>query len=208
MPIEKNTKMSLDKRQALDETKMKAIVIFDIIGKPAEHLVETLEQFITAVDNEKGINVLSKNIKEPVSMKEQEGFYTTFAEVEVEIEEFLYLFVLLFKYMPAHIEIVYPEIIAFSNNGWNDILNELARRLHGYDEIARMMQIEKEMLLKKIHELGGEIPQGVQQLSQTYFQDKKKEDQKDQEEQKPKKTKEKSISDKKEKSSKKPKTKK
>jgi hypothetical protein len=70
----------------------------------------------------------------------------------------------MFKYMPAHIEIIQPELIALSNNGFNDILNELTRRLHGYDEIARIMQIEKQILLKKIQELGGEIPAQIMPL--------------------------------------------
>ena len=88
-------------------------------------------------------------------MKEQKNFYTTFTEVEVEAEDILYLTILMFKYMPAHIEIISPEIIALTNNGFNDILNELARRLHAYDEIARVMQMEKHALLEKIKELGG-----------------------------------------------------
>jgi len=46
-----------------------------------------------------------------------------------------------------------PELIALTNNGWNDVLNELTRRLHGYDEIARVLQIEKNVLEKKLREI-------------------------------------------------------
>ena len=52
--------------------------------------------------------------------------------------------------MPVHIEVLYPELIALTNNGWNDVLNELTRRLHGYDEIARIVNIEKSILEKKL----------------------------------------------------------
>ena len=86
----------------------------------------------------------------------KKGFYTTFAEIEVEVEEILYLAILMFKYMPAHIEIVEPELIVLTNNGWNDILNELTRRLHGYDEVARVLQVEKDILEKKLREVLGE----------------------------------------------------
>ena len=55
--------------------------------------------------------------------------------------------------MPAHVEIIHPELIALTNNGWNDIFNELTRRLHGYDEIARILQVEKNILEKKLREL-------------------------------------------------------
>ena len=144
-----------------DKLKVSAIMILDIIGRPPEHLVESLEKIIEQMEKEKGVTLKSKKIKEPVLMKDQKDFYTTFAEIEIEVDEILYLAALMFKYMPAHIEIISPEILALSNNGFNDILNELIRRLHGYDEIARVMQIEKQILLKKIQELGGEIPEQV-----------------------------------------------
>ena len=136
-----------------------AVMILDVIGRPPEHLIASLEEIINKIDEEKGVTVKRKEIKKPELMKDQKNFYTTFGEVEIEVEELLYLVMLLFKYMPAHIEIISPELIALTNNGWNDILNELARRLHGYDEIARILQIEKQTLLKKIQELGGEIPE-------------------------------------------------
>jgi len=147
-----------------DNVKVSAVMILDIIGRPPEHLVKSLEKIIEEMGKEKGVTLKSKQIKEPTLMKDQKDFYTTFAEIEVEVDEILYLAILMFKYMPAHIEIIQPELIALSNNGFNDILNELTRRLHGYDEIARIMQIEKQILLKKIQELGGEIPAQVMPL--------------------------------------------
>ncbi len=140
-----------------DKLKVNAVIILDIIGRPPEHLVESLEMIIENIGKEKGVTIKSKQIKEPVLMKDQKNFYTTFAEIEVEVDEILYLTILMFKYMPAHIEIISPEIIALSNSGFNDILNELVRRLHGYDELARVMQVEKQVLLKKIQELGGDL---------------------------------------------------
>ncbi len=142
-------------------TKVSVVMILDIIGRPPKHLVESLEKIIENMDKEQGVTLKSKKIKEPTLMKDQKDFYTTFAEIEVEVDEILYLAILMFKYMPAHIEIISPELITLSNNGFSDILSELARRLHGYDEIARIMQMEKHVLLKKIQELGGEIPAGI-----------------------------------------------
>ena len=52
--------------------------------------------------------------------------------------------------MPAHIDITYPENIKMSNYGFGAILNELARRLHGYDEVTRVVQMEKNILEKKL----------------------------------------------------------
>jgi len=130
-----------------------AVLILEVIGRPKEHLTETLNNIINELDNEKGVIVKSKKINEPVLMKDQKDFYASFVEVEVEVERILDLAILIFKYMPAHIEIIYPEIIALQNNDWNDILNELTRRLHGYDEVARIIQNEKGILERKLREV-------------------------------------------------------
>jgi hypothetical protein len=147
---EGDTEMSLKNEE---KKGIRAIFIFEIIGKPKEHLVETLNQIIDAIDKEKGVRVAAKEVKEPIELKENKEFFTTFAEIEVEIEEVLMLAGLMFKYMPAHIEVIEPEIIALSNNGWSEILSELTRKLHGYDEVARILQTEKAILENKLRSL-------------------------------------------------------
>jgi len=137
-----------------EETRgIQAAMIFESIGRPPEHIKEALENLVNEIDKEKSVKVTSRKINEPILMKDQKDFYTTFAEVEVEVEDVLHLVILMFKYMPAHIEIIYPELIVLTNTGWNDVLNELARRLHAYDEVTRVTQVEKNILEKKLREL-------------------------------------------------------
>jgi len=138
-----------------DKNKITAMFVLDVIGRPPEHLTTSLNNIIGELDKEQGVSVKVKDIKEPRLLDKSKGFYTTFAEVEVEVDEILYLAILLFKYMPAHIEIIEPEMLVLTNNGWNDVLNELVRRLHGYDEIARAMQMENYALKQKITEITG-----------------------------------------------------
>lgn len=137
-----------------EETKgIRAVFILEVIGRPPEHLIETLEKMIGEIGEEKNIDIKSKEIKKPTLMKDQKEFYTTFAEIEIEAEVVLDFIRLLFKYMPAHVEIISPEVITLTNNGWNDVLNELVQRLHGYDEISRITKVEKDVLEKKLKEL-------------------------------------------------------
>ena len=139
---------------SLSETKnIRAIMIIEVIGRPPEHLTETLENIAKNISEEKGVRVVEKEVNSPITMKENKDFYTSFAEIEVEVEAIMQLVALMLKYMPAHIEIISPEFIASTNNGWNDILNETVRRLHGYDEVARIIQTEKTILEKKLREL-------------------------------------------------------
>ena len=136
------------------ETKgIRAVLVVEVLGRPPEHLKETLGQIATSIDEEKGVVVKKKKINEPVELEKEKGFYSSFAEIEVEVEEIANLAILMFKYMPAHIEIISPELIALTNNGWNDILNELTRRLHGYDEVARVLMNEKAIMQKQLEEL-------------------------------------------------------
>ncbi len=136
-----------------EETKgIRASLILEVLGRPPEHLVETLKKLEGDIGNEKGVEIKDTKIKEPVELKDKKGLYTGFAEIEVEVEEISLLARLMFKYMPAHIEVISPELIALTNNGWGDILSEIIRRLHGYDEVARVIQSEKQILEKKLKE--------------------------------------------------------
>ena len=144
--------MKLSKKDS--ETKgINAILVFEIIGKPPKKLIEVLEDVIKKIGEEKGVEVKAKEIKEPVLMKNQKDLYTTFADVEIKVEEIAHLAILMFKYMPAHIEVVSPELIALTNNGWGDIFSELTRRLHAYDEVARVLRFQNNQLKEKLKEL-------------------------------------------------------
>ena len=139
---------------SLDETKnIRAVFILEIVGRPPEHLTDTLKNIVDKMKEEKGVSIKDFKINEPALMKDQKDFYTNFAEIELEVENSLKLLLMVFQYMPAHIEITYPENIKLTNDGFGGILNELARRLHGYDEVARVIQIEKNILEKKLKAL-------------------------------------------------------
>ena len=148
------------KKTDLKTKGIRTVFILEIIGRPKEHLVQTLDKLIEAINKEKGVRVIEKKIKDPVELKNNKDFYTTFAEIEIEVEGILQIALLMFKYMPANIEIIEPELIALSNNGFNEIFNELARRLHAYDEMARILQIQTAKLQKDLKEHGFEIKDG------------------------------------------------
>jgi len=136
-----------------DTRNIHAVFIIEVLGKPPEHLTEALEQIIGRIKEEKGVQISRYKINEPVKMRNSEEFYTNFMEVELEFGHIEKLVGLLFKYMPAHVEVVEPELIALTNSSWTEFLSELVRRLHGYDEIARIIQNEKVILEKKLREM-------------------------------------------------------
>jgi len=133
--------------------KINAIFVIEVMGRPPEHLTATLDDLAKKIGEENGIKIKETKINTPVLMKDQKDFYTSFAEIEIEAEKIISLVILMFKYMPAHIEILSPQNISLTNAEWGDILSELTRRLHGYDEVARILQTEKNILEKRLKEV-------------------------------------------------------
>jgi hypothetical protein len=118
-------------------------------------LKKVLENMAEKMGEEKGIVVKDKKINEPKELEKKKGFYTSFAEIEVEADNINLISGIMFRYMPAHVEILSPENISLQNNDFTMLFNELTRRLHGYDEIARVLQAQKKMLEKKLQEKTG-----------------------------------------------------
>ena len=76
--------------------------------------------------------------------------------MEIEADKIETIAMIMFKYMPANVEIVSPEKITLSNLSWGEVLSELIRKLHAYDEVARVIQVEKAILEKKLAALEAE----------------------------------------------------
>ncbi len=136
-----------------EEKPIHMAIILEVMGRPPEHLIASLEELIKGLSQEKDIKVLDKKIHPPKELEKQKGFYTTFAEVELKVETFTSLIVVSMKYMPAHIEIISPEKVTVSNNLLSEYFSELQKRIHTYDEVVRLLQNEKAILEKKLKDV-------------------------------------------------------
>ena len=134
-------------------SEIKAALILQAIGRPPEHLKKVVEDIVEKIKGEKGTKVLRAEVKDPTPLKEEPTLFSTFCEVEVEVEEPAYLMMLTFKYAPSNVEIFSPEKIELSNNNFAELLSEMARKLHQYDEVARILQMQRQQLEQKVLEL-------------------------------------------------------
>ncbi len=125
-----------------EEKKIVAVMIIEVLGRPEKYLIETLEDIIKQISAEQGIKVVKTKIREPHLLKDQKDLFTSFAEIEVESDEILPVIGLTFKYMPSHIEIIEPEKFSITNYDLGDMLNEITRRLHRYEELVKGMQFQ------------------------------------------------------------------
>ncbi|MFH1500526.1 MAG: hypothetical protein ABIE22_01115 [archaeon] len=132
--------------------KINALVILEMLGRPKEYLKETMEGLVEKVGKEKGVNILKKKINEAKEIEEK-GIFSCFTELEVEFEDINSMLIVTFLYMPSHIEVVTPEQIKIKNADLDTMFNELCRRLHQYDEIAKRLTIENTILKKRFQEV-------------------------------------------------------
>lgn len=133
--------------------KILASLMIEILGKPPEYVKESLQSLVTRMGSEKGVKVVNKVYHEPILVEGSKELYTTFAEIEAEFDTLAHYFMVLFTYMPSHVEIIQPEKIEVSNSHLNELSNAITQRLHGYDAVAKNMIMEKNLLTKKLKEV-------------------------------------------------------
>lgn len=139
--------------------KIKAMFIFEILGRPPEHIKETLSQLIDKLAELPGVEISSKKVHEPKKL-EKEGakdLFTTFAEVEILGKDLNTIIMLVFHALPSHVEIIEPDELTFKNFDISGLLSDLTLKLHRYDEIAKAITIERNILANKLKEIKGEI---------------------------------------------------
>lgn len=133
--------------------KIRAQLIMEVLGTPQDYVGEVIEDLRKEIEKESGVSLISFNIGQPKEIKDAKDFYTGFLDVEIELEKLSLLFGMCFKYMPAHLELIYPERMNLSNVETAELLNFLITKLHGYDEVARVLQFQNERLGKEIQDL-------------------------------------------------------
>jgi hypothetical protein len=137
--------------------KLQVTYVFEILGRPAAHIVEALNLLVTKLGNEKGVKVTNQTVREPVLVKDSQDIYTTFAEVDAELESWTNYFGVLFAYMPAHVEIVSPQEVRLKNADFNELGNKLLARLHDYDAITKKSLFERDFVIKELQKVAPDV---------------------------------------------------
>lgn len=136
-------------KEKIEKGAVHAIFVIEMAGRPPEHVSQALETIVDAFGKQKGVEMIMKKIHEP---KPIEKLFSCFAEIEFICDDFARLLNLIFYFMPSSIEIVEPENIKLTAADANNIANDISTRLHQYDAIAKKLQIENAIILKKAEE--------------------------------------------------------
>ncbi len=133
-------------------SKLQVQFIIEILGRPPEHLVEALQTVVLRLNAESGVKVLEKSFNEPKPVEDSNDLHTTFVDLILEIDNIGIFFQTLFTYMPAHVELISPEKMEFSNADINDLSNKTLGRLHEYDALAKKFMNDRKELIKQLYE--------------------------------------------------------
>lgn len=138
---------------------IKSMFIFEIMGRPPEHIKQVMEEFIDKLSEIQGIKIISRKVHEPKLIQNEKvtDIFTTFAEVEMSLVSINLVFDVVLNMLPAHIEIIEPEDIRIKNVELSSSLSNLAVKLHRYDEVAKAALIHEDRFKKKIEELQAKI---------------------------------------------------
>lgn len=132
---------------------MQVQFILEIMGKPPEHVYQTLQSLVDKIGGEKGIKILEKTLHNSVPLKESKELYTAFAEILAELDSVENYFAIIFSYFPANIEVISPKGFSLSLDKLNELGNFLVGRLHEYDNITKTLMGENTILSNKLKEV-------------------------------------------------------
>lgn len=133
------------------ERPIEARMILEILGRPAEHIVSTLEELVNRLKNENGVKVLKHKVYPPILAKDSKDIYTTFAEIELEFASLPVYMGIIFAYMPANIEIISPERFNLSNIELSSLGSSVLDKLHFYESVAKRLVSEREILKQQLN---------------------------------------------------------
>jgi hypothetical protein len=138
---------------------LKAKIIIEIMGRPPEHIKEALNTLVIKMGSEKGIKILDKNYHEPEKVEKTDNLWTSFAEVDLEIETLEHFFNMLIIYMPSHVEIYEPDKFKLDAPALNNLSNFVVSKLHKIDGLAKSAINERDILINKLEYLrkGGKM---------------------------------------------------
>ena len=124
-----------------DNNKFRAKTIIEILGKPKEHVEETLKTYVKALEKDVKFKIISSEFAD-AEEQEQDELFSAFAELEIETNELEHLFGFCFDYMPASIDIIEPENLTILSHQLNTIVNDLQGKLHTLDMAVKQLKNE------------------------------------------------------------------
>ena len=120
--------------------------IIEVIGYPADHVDNTLNQIIEKLEKEDGIRIIAKIIHKSKQLKK---FFSAFAELELDIDNLQKTVQFCLDYHPSSIEIQDKETLKIETLELTKSLNDILATLHRYNMLTKNLEAQLIKLDKK-----------------------------------------------------------
>lgn len=114
----------------MENPRVKAKVIVEMLGTPKEHVEGTLRAYVDALPKKEKVEVLAADFAEP---EERDELFMVFVELDILFKDTLHLLDFCFESMPSSVEVLEPETLSIDAASFTGILNDLQARLHTVD---------------------------------------------------------------------------
>ena len=135
--------------------------IIDIVGKPKEHVEKAIKLVIEKIKEMDGVNVEKTDIAKTKSLKNEKlgkteekiqkeagELFSTFAEIDLYVNNIDTLSLFTFQFMPSSIEIIEPEFLKIRAVDISKAFNDAIAKVHSADLIVKKMSFENAALRK------------------------------------------------------------
>lgn len=149
--MSRETKMGRKEiKQRVADGWIRATVLFEIAGNPKKHVEDTLKLYLDNISQDESIITLKEDLEEAINIEDQ-GVYSTAAEVDYLIYGLDKLTWFAFNFMPASIEVSDPGELTFSDKDFNNWMNDLLAKLHEVNTAHTGLKTEHQALVKNLN---------------------------------------------------------
>jgi hypothetical protein len=124
-----------DIKNKMSQGWLRAIIVFELAGKPREHIEQTMRAYIENIKTDGRVLSLKEDYADAI--EHEDGIFSTFVEMEAIVEDLETCTWLAINFMPASIEVMEPESVTFEARHITNWYNDLLSKLHELSGILR-----------------------------------------------------------------------
>ena len=130
-------------------------ITLEVLGSPKEHVEKTLQDVLAKLHEEKEVKILSKKVYESKEMDNK--LWSTFSDIEFQVESMKKVFEVCYDYMPSTIEILEPAGMEIDCNDMEILFNDVLTRLHKYSMVLKKLQSENIYMMKELQRIKNKV---------------------------------------------------
>lgn len=130
---------------------IRAIVIFEVVGKPKAHVETALSQYVDNIKGDERIKVIEEALEEAI--EHEDGMWSCFAECDLLFKDLETITWMSINFSPASIEVLEPEDLSVESRQMTAWLNDLLAQIHEISTNFRSQKAANEHLTVAMNQL-------------------------------------------------------